>query len=279
MEKEKPVGYNADEISRFFDEQGIEEWNRLEKTPVDEVSLYVHTHYLKEYIQPGMRVLEIGAGAGRFTHVLAGLGARVVVGDISPVQLDLNKQHANQLGFADAVEAWELMDICEMTGVETASFDCVVAYGGPLSYALDRRDDGLAECIRVLKPGGLLLLSVMSLWGSAHFALPFLLEYPPETNRKVISSGDLSTENMPDQDSQMHMFRADELRGWLEDADLEVLAMSASGCLSLTWNDHLETIREDEEKWTQLLVVELEAAASPGAQGMGTHMIAVAKKG
>jgi len=130
--------YDSDEVAKHFDDFGTREWNRLLETPVDEVSLFIHTHYLKEYVRPGSRVLEIGAGAGRFTQILANLGGRVLVADISQVQLDLNRQHAHQYGFAHAVEDWQQVDICDMGRFESESFDSVVAYGGPLSYALDR---------------------------------------------------------------------------------------------------------------------------------------------
>ncbi len=106
--------YDSDRIARDFDDLGIREWNRLVETPVDEVSLHIHTHYLKKYIRPGSRVLEIGAGAGRFTQPLANLGAQVLVADISQVQLELNNQHAHHYGFTHAVEDWQQVDICDM---------------------------------------------------------------------------------------------------------------------------------------------------------------------
>ena len=151
-------------------------------TVVDEVNLHVHTHYLQKYVPSGARVLEIGAGAGRFTQILAELDASIWVADISPGQLDLNRLHAEKFGFAAAVEDWQVLDICDMKAIRATSFDCVVAYGGPLSYALDRREAAVRECARVLKPDGLLLASVMSLWGSAHYRLDGVLAIPPAQN-------------------------------------------------------------------------------------------------
>ena len=79
------------------------------------------------------------------------------------MQLNLNKQQADKYGYTSAIEAWEEMDMCDMSRFADNSFDCVVAYGGPFSYVLDQRNIALAECLRVLRPGGLLILSVISL--------------------------------------------------------------------------------------------------------------------
>ena len=270
--------YDSQHIAGFYDEYGMREWGRLTATPVDEVSLHLHIHYLVEHVPAGARVLEIGAGPGRFTQVLAGLDTRVVVADVSAGQLALNQQQAQELGFAPAIEAWHQADICDLHAFAPATFDAVVAYGGPLSYALDRRDEALAECVRVLKPGGKMLLSVMSLWGTAHRVLDRVLEIPESQGRKVIASGDLSPETYEARGHYLHMFRASEFRAWLVEAGLAVISLSASNCLCTGWEDKLREIRHDAEKWNRLLRMELEACAAAGALDMGTHIIAVAKK-
>jgi SAM-dependent methyltransferase len=271
--------YNPEAIAEYFDQYGLREWNRLVETPVDEVSLYLHTCYLEKYIAPGMHVLEIGAGAGRFTQVLARLGARLMVGDISQGQLDLNRRFSHELGFEGAVEDWQQMDICDLKRFSDASFDGVVAYGGPFSYVLDRRNLALQECLRVLHPGGLLLASVMTLWGAAHRHLDGVISLPPEVNQSITLSGDLTPATYPGRrDRFMHLFRAGEYREWLERAGVEILAMSASGCLSIGWTELLTSYRQDETRWQELLRIELEASAERESLNLGTHLISVARK-
>ena len=208
--------YNGAQVARFFDAYGIREWNRLVQSPVQEISLYIHTHYLEKYVKPGQRVLEIGAGAGRFTQILARLGVSIVVGDLSQVQLDLNKQHAAQYDFASAIEDWVQIDICDMSRFVSESFDSVVAYGNPLGYVLNQRDRALAECLRVFKPGGLLILSVASLWGSAHRHLDRVLSTPASINRQITRTGDILPGMREDREQFFHMFRAAELYEWLK---------------------------------------------------------------
>jgi 2-polyprenyl-3-methyl-5-hydroxy-6-metoxy-1,4-benzoquinol methylase len=271
--------YQPEAIAQHFDEIGVREWERLVCTPADEVSLHVHTYYLKKYIAPQQLVLEIGAGAGRFTQILAGLGAQILVADISKVQLELNRKFSLEYGFNKAIVDWQQIDICDLSQFESNSFDSIVAYGGPFSYVLDKRDIALSECFRVLKPRGTLLLSVMSLWGTVHGFLEGVLSVSPENNQKITITGDITPETFPERRSNfMHLFRANELLAWLEKAGLTVLDRSASNCLSLTWNEKLKQVRENHEKWDELLRMELLACADEGCVGLGTHIIAIGRK-
>ena len=270
--------YDSGWVEEFYDEYGDKEWRRLTRTPFDEVSLYVHTHYLERYVQPSSRVFEIGAGAGRFTQVLAGLDCRILVADISPVQLDLNRMHGEESGFAKAVEDWVQLDVCDLGDLEPASFDAVVCYGGALSYVFERAAEAVGGCTRVLKKDGAFLASVMSLWGTAHNALRGVLDVPVEHNKRITDTGDLTPENYPTGHHFCHMYHAGELRVLLERVGLKVVAMAASNCLSTQWSDLLVEIRHDAEKWTELLRLELEATQEPGCLDMGTHLIAVARK-
>jgi SAM-dependent methyltransferase len=271
--------YDANTIVQYFNEYGVREWDRLVQSPMHEVNLHVHTHYLEKHIAPGNKVLEIGAGPGRFTQVLSRLGAQIVVADISVVQLELNRHYAVELGFDRAVLDRQQVDICDLSQFESNSFDCVVVYGGPFSYVLDRRDLALSECLRVLAPDGVLLLSVMSLWGTIHGFLDGVLATPVPVNQKIITTGDISPFTYPERKGNfMHLFRVEELRDWLEKFLLKLIDLSASNCLSLAWNEMLKEIKNDKEKWDELLRMELEACSAPGCLNMGTHLIAVAKK-
>jgi len=272
------ISYDPEWVQAHFDDYGVQEWERLAATPSAEVSLHIHTVFLERAIRPGMRVLDIGAGAGRFTQVLSRLGARVTVADISRVQLQINRTMGQEHDYAEAVEAYHQMDICEMDEYEDDEFDAVVAYGGVFSYVLDRRDDALAECWRVLKPGGVLLASVMSLWGTCHRHLPGVLTIPNEKNQVILSSGDLLPETVGADGNRMHLFRPEELSVWLTHAGWEVMHQSASGVLSLVWGKEMDAIRGDADQWEALLAMELEACKERQALAMGTHLIVQANR-
>ncbi len=74
------------------------------------------------------------------------------------------------------------------------------------------------------------------------------------------------------------MYRAREFRTLLEDTGFMPRALSASGCLKPCWDEFLGKIRSDEEKWNEVLRMELEASREDGCLDMGEHLIAVAGK-
>jgi SAM-dependent methyltransferase len=270
--------YSRAWVSAYFDEYGEREWVRLSRSPVDRVSFFVHAYYVRQFVRPGARVLEVGAGPGRFTQLLADLGCRVFVSDISEVQLELHRRYARELGFDAAVEDRQILDICDLGALDTESFDAVLCYGGPLSYVFEQAGPALCECVRVCRTGGHVLASVMSLWGSFHRLLQAVLQVPADANRRITDSGDLSPESWDGVRHRSHMFRSGELRDLATEAGLRVVALSASNCLSVNWDEYLSGIDEVSEQWQELLQMELEACREPGCLDAGTHIILVGEK-
>ncbi|MHC5040343.1 MAG: class I SAM-dependent methyltransferase [Planctomycetota bacterium] len=257
--------YDPQWVREHYNTYGEKEWDRWEATPADGVKLHIHRTVLESHVHRGDRVLEIGPGPGRFTQVLANLGARIHIVDISDTQLELNRRRGERLGFGTAVEERIRGDLCDMHRFEADHFDVVLCYGGPLSYVFEKRDLALQEIVRVLKPGGKALLSVMGLWGAVHeYLLEVLTEVPDEENAEIIRTGDLHPETYSASQHHCHMFRASELRSALEGSGLSVVSMFASNVVSGAFGDRLADIQKNPERWEELLRIEREACAEEG---------------
>ena len=275
------LSYDRDQTAKAYDEFGDKEWERHETSPFNRVSFRVHRHYLTQFIHHGDRVLEVGAGAGRFTVELARLGSRIVVTDISPTQLELNAEHVAEVGLESLVEAREPADIIDLSRYQSDSFDAVVCYGGPLSYVMDGADDALDELLRVTKPGGHVLLGVMSLHGSMHAFLSGaweeIADYGVEEMQAITRTGDLpahhSSMGMP-----VHMYSWNGLRTLLGRHPCDLAVASAANFLSIGNDEVCERWLQDPAMWEQFLAWEVYSCAQPGAIDGGTHIIAVVRK-
>jgi 2-polyprenyl-3-methyl-5-hydroxy-6-metoxy-1,4-benzoquinol methylase len=273
------VAYDPPSIAAYFDDFGEGEWQRFDRGALGAIHEHIHNHYLEQFVTPGSRVLDIGAGPGRFTQTLHRLGCRIVVADISEVQLDLNRRYGAERGFGTSVEAYHQADICDLQGVASRSFDAVVAYGGPLSYVFERRDDAVSSCKRVLKPGGMLLASVMSLWGTLHRHLAALRDLPLANMTDIVATGDLTPQNDPTSRHKCHMYHSAELVELLERHGFQIKALAASNALSTNLEPLLLELRQQQDRWQALLDLEVRATAQPGYVDGGTHLLVAARAG
>lgn len=272
--------YDRDRTAAFYDEYGEREWTRFFDGRTSPVSVSIHAAYLRRFITPGSRVLDAGAGPGRFTIELARIGARVTVADLSAVQLQLNRRRVTDAGLAASVDDWVIADICDLSAFADDAFDAVVCYGGPLSYVLDRAQEALAELFRVARPGGHVLLSVMSLVGATKGFLPTIIEqarrHGAEAIDAVIRTGDLPSE-LSGGHLAMHMYRWSELEGLLSRFPCHVVAASASSLSYGAVHQDILSALTDEE-FDRLVEWELDLAAERGAVSSGEHIIAVVEK-
>jgi SAM-dependent methyltransferase len=271
--------YSPDRVRVFFDQYGAAEWGRFDRNVASRVSLELHKRFQARWVHPGDRVLEVGAGPGRFTIELARLGARVLVSDISPRQLDLNRDRVAAGGYEAAVEGRQLLDVTDLSSVGRASFDVVTAFGGPLSYVFDRAGEALDELLAAVRPGGTVLFSVMSRWGSIHQFLDGVLEEfgrgITDEYRVLVETGDqfglTARSTVVDLPHELHLFTWEELERLLAPRPCRLLDASAANFLSVRADDALPDL--DPETWDQFLNWEEAACRAHGVLDAGTHIM------
>ncbi|EGD44053.1 methyltransferase domain protein [Nocardioidaceae bacterium Broad-1] len=260
----------------YYDALGEAEDNRLRSTIAGRVSFEVHRRFLARFLREGDRVLEIGAGPGRFTTALADLGASVVVADLSPVQLDLNRQLLSATAADSAVERREIVDVCDTSRYADGEFDLVLAYGGPLSYAFEAEQDAVAGLLRITRPGGYVVASVMSLLGTWRHHLDGVVRVAErvgeDVNDRLLDTGDMRHLGEA-ANHQCRMFRSEEIHALAASVGAQVVAMSASNWATLGHDDVLAPIEADPDRWTRFLDHEVRACATPGALDGGTHIM------
>ena len=269
--------YDARHIERFFDDYGEREWSRLgpESSALHRVNFHIHRSYLDRYVKPGWRVLEAGAGAGRFTLELARLGTRVTVGDLSSRQLEINQDVCRRSGILESIEGFAQIDITDLSRFPDGEFDAVVCYGGPLSYVFDQAQAALDQMLRVTRPGGLVMLSVMSLIGSTQSLLARIFEsLPVEKIATVLEGGDLTDMG----DHRLRMYRWSTLQALVSRGDCRLLAATASGHLCVGNEETAAKALDDDSVREHFLEWELRLCAEPGALDGGTHILVVLEK-
>ncbi|MFN2184359.1 MAG: corrinoid protein-associated methyltransferase CpaM [Anaerolineae bacterium] len=133
-------------------------------------------------VAEGDRVLDIGCGTGALAVMLARNGARVTGIDIAPAMLSLAAQRVREEGLQDRIALKEMGAVELDTAFAGDSFDAVVSTLLFSELSDDEVAYTLAECWRILQPGGVLLIadevlpkSMLGRIATFLFRLPFAI--------------------------------------------------------------------------------------------------------
>lgn len=112
-------------------------------------------HHLRRFLTPGQKVLDIGAGTGRYTSALMAEGYQVKAVELVRRNIDVFLKREPT---ADVVQG----DARNMPFLETATADVTLLLG-PLYHLISDEDKvkALTEARRVTKPGGLIFVAYL----------------------------------------------------------------------------------------------------------------------
>lgn len=109
----------------------------------------------------GVKVLDAGAGSGRFTIEMVKRGFDVVSCDYSPVMLDATKSKIKELGFKNRVTLSK-QDVTNLTFNDNEfDFICCMRVFVNLD-TIENEVKALKELIRVCKPGGTVVFDIVN---------------------------------------------------------------------------------------------------------------------
>ena len=141
-----------------YDEDG-----RLNRNRRGELEYLTTMGYIQAYLKPGDRVLEVGAGTGRYSLTIAELGAEVTA--VEPVKHNLEILRGKIVSGQDVTALEEAAENLSM--LESGSYDMTLLLGPMYHLATEeQRMQAMAEAIRVTKPGGVIMVAYCIAEGS-----------------------------------------------------------------------------------------------------------------
>ncbi len=266
------------EVKDFYNKYGIREWNRLEENNYSKINFLLHMHFIEKFLHKGMKILDAGCGAGRYSIEFAKRGCKVTLFDISDEQLKIAKEKIDEAGVNENIEGIFQGDIRDLSQFRNEQFDMVVCYGAPLSYVLEKREKAILEFNRVLNKNGLLFISVNNKWG----ILKMLLgnKYPDFFNSpeywhidKVMKTGDLPKHEKVNQPPR-HFFEAAELNTLLIENGFDETVLGGSPCFSCGNLQEVEELGKDEKAFNTILQIEIETFTKPSMVDCGEFLLA-----
>lgn len=131
---------------------GYDEDNRL-RSKHGMVEYLTTMRYIEKYLRPGMRILEVGAATGRYSHALAQMGYQVDAVELVQHNIDIFKE-MTQPGEKVAVQQGDARDLSIFAD---DTFDITLVLGPMYHlFTVEDQKQALREAIRVTKPGGII---------------------------------------------------------------------------------------------------------------------------
>ena len=129
----------------------------LDKSELYFSRLYLHQMdpYLSQ-LEQGMKVLDAGCQAGRFTVALGKMGFQMTAVDSSSLSLARAKKHCKEFGVQAEFIRGDIRNICDRLS-STDSFDLILC--AEVLYLHPHFESLMERMLRVLKPGGILITS------------------------------------------------------------------------------------------------------------------------
>lgn len=162
-------------VKGFYSE--TEEDTRLQRSRHGQLEYATTMEYIHRYLKPGERVLELGAGTGRYSVALAKEGFDVTAVELVEENLEVLRRNAEGLlkktpgglaetagtpgGHLRALQG----DATDLGALPDETFDMTLSLG-PMYHLYDPDDvrRAIREAIRVTKKGGVIIFAFLSVY-------------------------------------------------------------------------------------------------------------------
>lgn len=138
------------DLNQFY--ENYDEEGRL-PTRAGNVEFATTMHFIRKYLKSGMRILEVGAATGRYSHTLARRGYRVDAVEYVQHNIDIFNR-LTQPGEDVAIRRGDARDLSDFAD---DTFDLTLVLG-PMYHLFEGSDrrQALQEAVRVTKTGGVI---------------------------------------------------------------------------------------------------------------------------
>jgi ubiquinone/menaquinone biosynthesis C-methylase UbiE len=275
--------YDPDVPKNWYDDFGEKEWTRLSRDRLGELLFHVHMDVFHRYVKKEDSVLELGAGAGIFSKELVKLAGNLIVSDISHEQLAINKLKMAELGLEEHIKDFLLLDISDLSAMESNHYDVIICVGGALNYTFDKEQTAITEMLRGVKIGGIVIVGAISLLNSLIRFLPGVMEekkqFGIDATKWLMDTGVQDAEHYPVNNRHyVHMMKSNDLDALFENQNVQIIEKRAAGIFSMAGEEALDQAKADKELWELILSQEVEFSKNPACLDCGANIIYVVRK-
>ncbi|MBO5022669.1 MAG: class I SAM-dependent methyltransferase [Clostridia bacterium] len=244
-----------------------DEDRRLVKDQTHMVEFEVTTKYIEKYLKENHKILEVGAGTGRYSLYYANRGYDVTAIEFVQHNLDVLKSKIT----ADMKIVAQQGDAVDLSRFEDNAFDMTLVLG-PLYHLYEDADirSAIAEAVRVTKKGGVVMIAyipndgVFSNWGVSHLLDGYPKDFDENFRLRRYPEGVFAT------------FYIEEFKQIMKEFDVEYLHNVATDGLVNIMSEKINNLSKKEfDVWVKY---QLSICERADLQGFSGHALYICRK-
>lgn len=169
------MGTNIIDYYNGYDEEG-----RLFRDNAHKTEWMTSMHYFKKLFRMNASILDGCAGTGNYAFPLAKLGYQVTAGDIVPNNVEIIRKKQEKDPALKEIYVGSMTDLSRFAD---QTFDAVLCMGAFYHVGNGDRILTMKECLRVLKPNGMLVISYINAMAAVVLGLKDELKNMDEVNK------------------------------------------------------------------------------------------------
>ncbi|MBQ4572432.1 MAG: class I SAM-dependent methyltransferase [Clostridia bacterium] len=225
--------------------------------------------YIEKYLSLDAKIIEIGAGTGRYSLALAEMGYDVTAVELVPHNIEIMKKKVKSHYNIKIYEG----NACDLSAFKSETYDIVLLLG-PMYHLFNEEDKhkALSEAIRVAKTGGVIYASYCNNDTSIYkfFYKKRILEYLD----KGLIQEDYHTISSPEE--IFELYRKSDIDNLMKSHNVTRLHFVGVDMLSYIFDDRLDLLTDREfEEYMKFLS---NLCEREDCVGLSIHMLDVFKK-
>lgn len=247
---------------------GYEEEKRLVKDKAHMVEFLTTTRYIDKYLKPGDKILEVGAGTGRYSLHYASKGYEVEAVELTKSNIEEFKKHIESNMKVNAHEGNAL----DLSMYEDNSFNITLVLG-PIYhlFSIEEKKKAIEEAIRVTKPHGKIFIAYIT---NDIVILTYGLKKGNLLKLKDVCDENYRVKEIPEEIFSVNYI--EEFDNMMKEFPVNKLCEVAVDGLSESLSDYINELSEDEYKiW---LDYHFKNCERKDLMGYSSHVVYICEK-
>lgn len=226
-------------------------------------------HYIQKYLKKGSKILEIGAGTGRYSIALAKMGYDVTAVELVESNLKVLRENSKEIANLKSYQG----DALNLQ-FEDNSFDMVLCLG-PMYHLFNKKDKdrAISETIRVCKPKGICMFAYLT---HSSIIWAYGVRKGSLKNLAYELNKDGSIKDIPEEIFSSYF--VEEFEKQFERTNTTFLKNVATDGLAPMMRDYIDDGKMDDEDFELLYKIHLATCERLDHQGYSSHMLYICKK-